>query len=41
MSLFDWFADRRKGQFVGKVNQESDEGMGSGANVLSVARWST
>ena len=25
MSLFDWFADRRKGQFVGKVNQEIDE----------------
>ena len=28
MSLFDWFADRRKGQFVGKVNQESDESDG-------------
>ena len=28
MSLFDWFADRRKGQFVGKVSQESDEGDG-------------
>ena len=28
MSLFDWFADRRKGQFVGKVNQETDEGDG-------------
>ena len=28
MSLFDWFADRRKGQFVGKVTQESDEGDG-------------
>ena len=25
MSLFDWFADRRKGQFVGKVTQETDE----------------
>ncbi len=25
MSLFDWFADRRKGQYVGKVTQESDE----------------
>ena len=28
MSLFDWFADRRKGQFVGKVTQETDEGDG-------------
>ncbi len=28
MSLFDWFADRRKGQFVGKVIQEADEGEG-------------
>ena len=28
MSLFDWFADRRKGQFVGKVTQESDESDG-------------
>ena len=28
MSLFDWFADRRKGQFVGKVTQEIDEGDG-------------
>ncbi|MCP4974201.1 MAG: acetyl-CoA carboxylase, carboxyltransferase subunit beta [Prochlorococcus sp.] len=28
MSLFDWFADRRKGQFVGKVSQESDESDG-------------
>ncbi len=28
MSLFDWFADRRKGQFVGKVNQEADESDG-------------
>ena len=28
MSLFDWFADRRKGQFVGKVNQENDESDG-------------
>ncbi len=28
MSLFDWFADRRKGQFVGKVNQELDESDG-------------
>jgi acetyl-CoA carboxylase carboxyl transferase subunit beta len=26
--LFDWFADRRKGQYVGKVNQEPDEGDG-------------
>ena len=26
--LFDWFADRRKGQFVGKVSQEQDEGDG-------------
>ena len=25
MSLFDWFADRRKGQFVGKVSQEIDD----------------
>jgi len=25
VSLFDWFADRRKGQFVGKVTQESEE----------------
>ncbi len=25
MSLFDWFADRRKGQFVGKVIQETNE----------------
>ena len=28
MSLFDWFADRRKDQFVGKVTQEQDEGDG-------------
>ena len=28
MSLFDWFADRHKGQFVGKVNQEPDEADG-------------
>ena len=28
VSLFDWFADRRKGQFVGKVNQESEESDG-------------
>ncbi len=28
MSLFDWFADRRKGQFVGKVSQETDESDG-------------
>jgi len=28
VSLFDWFADRRKGQFVGKVSQESDESDG-------------
>ncbi len=28
MSLFDWFADRRKDQFVGKVIQESEEGDG-------------
>ena len=28
MSLFDWFADRRKGQSTVKVNQEPDEGDG-------------
>ena len=28
MSLFDWFADRRKGQYVGNVKQESDDGDG-------------
>ena len=28
MSLFDWFADRRKGQFVGKVSQEPEESDG-------------
>ncbi len=28
MSLFDWFAARRKGQFVGKVIQETEEGDG-------------
>ncbi len=28
MSLFDWFADRRKGQFVGKVIQEADDSDG-------------
>ncbi len=28
MSLFDWFADRRKGQYVGKVSQEADESDG-------------
>ncbi len=28
MSLFDWFADRRKGQFVGKVSQEIDDSDG-------------
>ena len=28
MSLFDWFADRRKGQSTGKVTQEPEEGDG-------------
>ncbi len=28
MSLFDWFADRRKGQFVQRINQESEESDG-------------
>ncbi len=28
VSLFDWFADRRKGQFVGKVSQETEESDG-------------
>ena len=28
VSLFDWFADRRKGQFVGKVSQEAEESDG-------------
>ena len=28
MSLFDWFADRRKGQYVANVKQEPDEGDG-------------
>ena len=28
MSLFDWFADRRKGQSVVKVNQEPEDGDG-------------
>ena len=28
MSLFDWFADRRKGQSTGKVIQEPDDGDG-------------
>ena len=28
MSLFDWFAARRKDQFVGKVIQETDESDG-------------
>ncbi len=28
MSLFDWFAARRKDQFVGKVTQETEEGDG-------------
>ncbi len=28
MSLFDWFADRRKGQFVEKVSQEAEESDG-------------
>ncbi len=28
MSLFDWFADRRKGQSVGKVSQEAEESDG-------------
>ena len=28
MSLFDWFADRRKGQYVGNVKQEPEEGDG-------------
>ena len=28
MSLFDWFADRRKGQSTGKINQEPEEGDG-------------
>ena len=28
MSLFDWFADRRKGQSVVKVAQEPEEGDG-------------
>ena len=29
MSLIDWFAARRKDQFVGKVSQDTDEGDGS------------
>ena len=28
VSLFDWFADRRKGQYVGNVKQEPEEGDG-------------
>ena len=28
MSLIDWFAARRKDQFVGKVSQDTDEGDG-------------
>ena len=28
MSLFDWFADRRKGQSIGKITQEPEEGDG-------------
>ena len=28
MSLFDWFADRRKGQSIGKIIQEPDDGDG-------------
>tara|TARA_Y100001968_G_C19366787_1_gene722967 strand:- start:303 stop:1175 length:873 start_codon:yes stop_codon:yes gene_type:complete len=28
VSLFDWFADRRKGQFVQRINQESEESDG-------------
>ena len=28
MSLFDWFADRRKGQSVVKVSQEPEDGDG-------------
>ena len=28
MSLFDWFADRRKGQSTGKITQEPEEGDG-------------
>ena len=28
MSLIDWFAARRKDQFVGKVSQDNDEGDG-------------
>ena len=26
VSLIDWFAARRKDQFVGKVSQDTDEG---------------
>jgi len=28
VSLIDWFAARRKDQFVGKVSQDTDEGDG-------------
>ena len=28
VSLFDWFAARRKDQFVGKVSQETDDSDG-------------
>ncbi|GCE65362.1 acetyl-CoA carboxylase carboxyltransferase subunit beta [cyanobiont of Ornithocercus magnificus] len=30
MSLFDWFADRRKEQYVSKLSQGADEGEGDG-----------
>ena len=37
MSLIDWFAARRKDQFVGKVSQDTDEEMVCGLNVQMFA----
>ena len=41
MSLFDWFADRRKGQSTGKITQEPEEGDGlwSKCPECGLVRW--
>ena len=38
MSLFDWFAARRKDQFVGKVSQETDDSDGLWVNAQSALK---
>ena len=41
MSLIDWFAARRKDQFVGKVSQDTDEGDGLGIKCVEEEPWVT